>query len=278
MRDLAHGLLFGIGGHAQFLGTEGVAAFHAPGSHEGSSEIRVVKAVDAHTRPAAGAVDELPVPHIDAGMVAAAGMVEGHDVTGAHVFHTGDALAYGRLLPGRARQVDAHALVGPLDEAGAVEAAGIAPAGHIGGTDGGTGHLHGLGLPGTALLDAFIENGFIGAAETGFLRRALALRVPGFFGITGRAGPGMGGATGAQGQQAHGKGYQQSWDKTHAFSGVRNRNQKEGKGPGGRDGARMPPAEGQSLQGDRTTAGRPALPQGHTKLGRECISTGCCQV
>lgn len=77
------GLLFGIGGHAQFLGTEGVAAFHAPGSHEGSSEIRVVKAVDAHARPATGAVDEFPVPHIDAGMVAAAGMVEGHDVTGA---------------------------------------------------------------------------------------------------------------------------------------------------------------------------------------------------
>ena len=232
MRDLAHGLLFGIGGHAQFLGTEGVAAFHAPGSHEGSSEIRVVKAVDAHARPATGAVDEFPVPHIDAGVVAAAGMVEGHDVTGAHVFHAGDALAYGRLFPGRARQVDAHALVGPLDEAGAVEAAGIAPAGHIGGTDGGTGHLHGLGLPGTALLGAFIENGFIGTAEAGFLRRALALRIPGFFRITGRAGPGMGGATGAQGQQAHGKGYQQSWDKTHAFSGVRNRNQKRGEGPG----------------------------------------------
>gem|GEM_PF-3963055 len=200
-------------------------------------------------------------------MVAAAGMVEGHDVTGAHVFHAGDALAYGRLFPGRARQVDAHALVGPLDEAGAVEAAGIAPAGHIGSADGGTGHLHGLGLPGTALLGAFIENGFIGAAEAGFLRRALALRIPGFFRITGRAGPGMGGATGAQGQQTHGKGYQQSWDKTHAFSGVRNRNQKEGKGPGGRERTRTPPAKGQSLQGTGPRPDSLSCPKAIRNLG-----------
>ena len=112
----------------------------------------------------------------------------------------------------------------------------------------------------------------------GFLRRALALRIPGFFRITGRAGPGMGGATGAQGQQAHGKGYQQSWDKTHAFSGVRNRNQKRGEGPGRQGKAPHAAGKGTVPEGDRTTAGQPALPQGHTKLGLESISTGCCQV
>ena len=36
--------------------------------------------------------------------------------------------------------------------------------------------------------------------------------------------------------------------------------------------------EARFRQGDRTTAGQPALPQGHTKLGLESISTGCCQV
>ena len=81
------------------------------------------------------AVDEFAITHIDAGVVAPAGMPKGNNVANLHVFHIIDAFAYYRLLAGGAGQVYAHAFVGPAHKAGAVKPAGGHTPRHIWGAD-----------------------------------------------------------------------------------------------------------------------------------------------
>ena len=107
-------------------------------------------------------MDEFAVPHVNTRVITPAGMAEGHNVTGAHIFLILNALAHRGLLPRGARQLHAHAFVGPADKARAVKTARTGPAPHIGGPDGRTGLAQqlpaGLGL-------VFVQSRLIGTAE-----------------------------------------------------------------------------------------------------------------
>ena len=166
--NIAHGLFFrvvvqaGLGlGHKIF----GAVHLDAPGAEECALEIGVVQRIDAHCGAAVGAVDELAVAHIDAGVIAPAGMAKGNDVANLHVFHVIDALAHNGLFTGGARQAHANAFVGPADKSRAVKSARRHAAGNIWGADGRPCLAQKLLA---ALLLVVVKSSFIRTAKTLF--------------------------------------------------------------------------------------------------------------
>ena len=126
------------------------------------------------------AVDEFAITHIDAGVVAPAGMPKGNNVANLHVFHIIDAFAYYRLLTGGAGQVYAHAFVGPTHKAGAVKPAGGHAPRHIWGADCRPSLAQKLLV---ALLFVIIKGCFVRAAKALFCLSAIGIWfIAGFLG------------------------------------------------------------------------------------------------
>lgn len=102
---------------------------------KGALEVGIVK-VDAHACTLVGAVDELAVANVDAGMVATAGMPEGHNVPCAHFVHIVDALADDGLFTCSAGQLHANAFIRPAHKTRTVETVRGRSSAHIRRADG----------------------------------------------------------------------------------------------------------------------------------------------
>ena len=179
--NIAHGLFFrvvvqaGLGfGHEIF----GAVHFDAPGTEECAFEIWVVQRIDAHGGAAVGAVDKLAVAHIDAGVIAPAGVAEGDNIANLHLFHIIDALTHNGLFTGGARQAHANAFVCPADKSRAVKSSRRHAAGNIWGADGRPCLAQKLL---TALLFVIVKSSFIRTAKTLFRLCAVVITLVVFY-------------------------------------------------------------------------------------------------